>query len=164
MAISPMLCVRPGISFGLRNATQKKTTTTSALTIARSIGLVKWNEPIEKKGFHSKSCRPGAGKPHPLKMWQPPAGAAMAPVTGLSPLGALPSGGSRAGSSSRSCPSPCPCLRPRSRPVWRSAEPPDDEPERNREPDQHADREEHLYVHRATNQPADAAVGSHAGE
>ena len=51
--------------------------------IASSIGLVKPNEPMVKNGFHSKSCRPGAGNPHPLKMWHPPlASTPTSPVTG----------------------------------------------------------------------------------
>src|SRR5215471_20192989 len=113
MAISPRLWVRPGISLGLRNAAQKNPITMSAARIASSIGLVNPTEPIVNIGFQMKSCKPGAGKPHPLKMWQPPpAAAATAPVTGSSPLGEFPSGGSRA-DSPRSCPSLCRCLRPR---------------------------------------------------
>ena len=72
-----------GTSLGERNAAQKNTITTSAARIASSIGLVKPNEPMVKSGFHSKSCRPGAGNPHPLKMWQPPLASALtSPVTG----------------------------------------------------------------------------------
>ena len=72
-----------GTSLGERNATQKNTITTSAARIASSIGLVNPNEPMVKNGFHSKSCRPGAGNPHPLKMWQPPLASALtSPVTG----------------------------------------------------------------------------------
>src|SRR5215470_5814134 len=78
-----MFCTPRGTSLGERNATQKNTITTSAATIASSIGLVNPNEPTVKNGFHSKSCRPGAGNPHPLKMWQPPlASAVTSPVTG----------------------------------------------------------------------------------
>src|SRR6476646_7262046 len=83
-----------GTSLGERNATQKNTITTSAARIARSIGLVKLNEPMVKSGFHSKSCRPGAGNPHPLKRWQPPlASTPTSPVTvhlPLSPGGTTP--------------------------------------------------------------------------
>src|SRR6266576_6144374 len=71
-----------GTSLGERNATQKNTITTSAARIARNIGLVKLNDPMVKNGFHAKSCRPGAGNPHPLKRWQPPlASTPTSPVT-----------------------------------------------------------------------------------
>src|SRR5580693_7759360 len=84
IASSPMLCIRPGTSLGLRNAAQKNTITTSAATIASSIGLVNWNEPMLKNGFQLKSCRPGAGNPHPLSlMWQSAtARTPTSPVTG----------------------------------------------------------------------------------
>ena len=76
-----------GTSLGERNATQKNTITTSAARIASSIGLVKSNEPMVKNGLNSKSCRPGAGNPHPLKMWQPPlASTPTSPVTGHLPF------------------------------------------------------------------------------
>src|SRR5689334_18700605 len=82
IASSPRFCMPRGTSLGERNATQKNTITTSAARIASSIGLVKSNEPMLKSGFHSKSCRPGAGNPHPLKMWQPPLVSALtSPVT-----------------------------------------------------------------------------------
>src|SRR5271165_4169136 len=86
MAISPRFCRPRGTSLGVRNAAQKNTITTSAARIARSIGLVNPNEPIVKNGFQLKSCRPGAGNPHPLKMWQPPLASALtSPVTGNLP-------------------------------------------------------------------------------
>src|SRR3984893_9677732 len=93
IASSPRFCTPRGTSFGLRNAAQKNPISTSAATIASSIGLVNPNEPMVKNGFQLKSCRPGAGNPHPLKMWQPPLASALtSPVTGnllpwpLSPL------------------------------------------------------------------------------
>src|SRR5450755_3732321 len=83
MAISPRFCTPRGISWGLRNAAQKKAITPSAQITAISIGLVKLNEPIVNSGRKSKLCSPGAGYPHPLKMWHPPpARAATSPVTG----------------------------------------------------------------------------------
>src|SRR5689334_25044892 len=72
IASSPRFCRPRGTSLGERNASQKNTITTSAARIARSIGLVELHEPMVKRGFHSKSCRPGGGNPHPLKMLQPP--------------------------------------------------------------------------------------------
>src|SRR6516162_80907 len=81
-ATSPMFWMPRGTSLGERNASQKNRITTSAARIASSIGLVNPNEPMVKNGFHSKSCRPGAGNPHPLKMWQPPLASALtSPVT-----------------------------------------------------------------------------------
>src|ERR1700745_1203398 len=119
IAISPRFCTPRGTSLGLRNAAQKNTITTSAAMIARSIGLVKLNEPIGKSGFHSKSCRPGAGNPHPLKMWQPPLASALtSPVTGH----LLPGS-------------------PRYRPLPAIAI--NDEADRDAHADQHADGEEH---------------------
>ena len=98
---------------------------------------MKLNEPIVNSGFQTKSCRPGAGNPHPLKMWQPPpAAAATAPVTGHL-LRGIPLGGSRAG-------------RVALMPVFMSLSPSAPaflpyrqmiQPMRDREPDQHADRE-----------------------
>ena len=83
IAISPRFCTPRGTSFGFRNAAQKNAITTSAAKIASSIGLVKPNEPMVKNGFQLKSCRPGAGNPHPLKMWHPPlARTPTSPVTG----------------------------------------------------------------------------------
>ncbi len=61
MASSPRLCVRPGISLGLANATQKNAITTSAHRIAISSGFVKPHEPIVNSGLKSKFCSPGAG-------------------------------------------------------------------------------------------------------
>src|ERR1700722_18729686 len=89
---SPRLCVLPGISLGLRNATQKNTITASAERIASSSGLVKLKEPILNRGLKSKFDRLGAGYPHPLKMWQPPAAAAATTLV----TDHLPSGGSPA--------------------------------------------------------------------
>src|SRR5690242_11225599 len=130
-----------GTSLGERNATQKNTITTSAAKMARSIGLVKSNEPMLKNGFHSKSCRPGAGNPHPLKMWQPPLARALtSPVTGSLLL---------PGSS-------------RYRPLLSVAV--DDESDRDAQSDQHADREEQRQVESASDQPADDPVGSHPGK
>src|SRR5213082_469389 len=145
IAISPRFCIPRGTSLGERNATQKNTITTSAATIARSIGLVKSNEPIEKNGFHSKSCRPGAGNPHPLKMWQPPLASALtSPVTGHLLL--------------------CLCaglgLRYRSQPAVAV----NDEADRDGQADQHADGEQQRYVDGPADQPADGAVGRHPRE
>src|SRR5580692_2394155 len=139
IAISPRFCMPRGTSFGLRNATQKNTITTSAARIASSIGLVKWNEPMLKNGFHSKFCRPGAGNPHPLKMWHPPpARTPTSPVTG------------------NLLPWPLHLLLP--------AEAVDDVADRDAQADQHADREEQRDVYGPADQPADAAVGRHAGQ
>src|SRR5215831_11946758 len=140
-ATSPMFCMPRGISLGERNATQKNTITTSAAKIASSIGLVNPTEPMVKNGFHSKSCRPGAGNPHPLKMWQPPLASALtSPVTGHLLLG-----------SSRY-----------RRPLLSVAV--DDETDRDAQSNQHADREEHRYVDSAPDQPADEAIGGHPGK
>ena len=106
MAISPRLCVLPGISFGFANATQKNTITMSAHKIAITSGFVTCHAPIMNHVWKLKSCSPGAGNPHPLKMWQPPlaiAEAATSPVTGKSPLGGLPSGGASGGPLQRAC-------------------------------------------------------------
>src|ERR1700722_2931348 len=139
IAISPGFCMPPGPSFGLRNATQKNTMTTSAAKIASSIGLVKWNEPMLKNGFQLKSCRPGAGNPHPLKMWQPPLASALtSPVTGTL------------------LPWPLRPLLP--------AEAVDDVGDRDAQADQHAQREQQRDVHGPADQPADGAVGRHAGQ
>ncbi len=81
MPISPRFCTPRGISWGLRKAAQKKPITASMQITAISIGLVKWNEPTENSGRKSKLCSPGAGYPHPLKMWHPPAGAATTPTS-----------------------------------------------------------------------------------
>src|SRR6516162_5186592 len=128
MAISPRFCRPRGISLGERNAIQKNTITTSAARIARSIGLVNPNEPIVKSGFQLKSCRPGAGNPHPLKMWQPPpaspapfTGALTSPVTSHLLL--------------------CFCAGPRLRRCSLYAVAVDDEADRDGQSDQHADRE-----------------------
>jgi len=97
MPSSPMDCVRPGIILGLRNAAQKNAITASAQMIASSSGLVKPQEPIVNNGLNSKSCSPGAGYPHPLKICElltvqfEGVAAARAPVTDH-----LPSGGSPA--------------------------------------------------------------------
>src|SRR6266581_5864142 len=155
IAISPRFCTPRGTSLGLRNAAQKNTITTSAATIARSIGLVNPNEPMVKNGFHSKSCRPGAGNPHPLKRWQPPLARALtSPVTGcllISPGEPTPPvtpplpGGSRS-------------------PQAPSAVAVDDESDRDAQSDQHADREEQRQVESAPDQPDDDAIGSHPGK
>src|SRR5580658_1353637 len=139
IAISPRLCTPCGTSFGFRNAAQKNKITTSAATIASSIGLVNPNEPMVKNGFQLKSCRPGAGNPHPLKMWQPPlARIPTSPVTGNLPPWALRR------------------LLP--------AEAVDDVGDRDAQAEQHAEREQHRDVHRPADEPADDAVGRHAGE
>src|SRR5215472_18417708 len=145
IATSPMFCTPRGTSLGERNATQKNTITTSAATIARSIGLVNPTEPMVKSGFHSKSCRPGAGNPHPLKMWQPPlASAFTSPVTGhLLCACALALG-----------------LRRRS--LYAVAV--DDEADRDGQADQHADWEEQRDVNGPADEPADEAVGEHPGD
>src|SRR5271154_821595 len=83
MAISPRFCRPRGTSLGVWNAPQKNAITTSADRIARRIGLVNPNEPMVKNGFQLKSCRPGEGNPHPLKMWHPPlARTPVSPVNG----------------------------------------------------------------------------------
>src|SRR6516165_9753458 len=134
-----MFCMPRGTSLGERNATQKNTITTSALIIASSIGLVNPTEPMVKNGFQLKSCRPGAGNPHPLKMWQPPlASTPTSPVTGYL------------------LPGPLRLLLP--------AEAVDDVADRDAQADQHADREQQRYVHGPADQPADDAVGRHAGQ
>src|ERR1700761_6524403 len=139
MASSPRFCTPRGTSFGRRNAAQKNAITTSAATIASSIGLVKPNEPIVKKGFQLKSCKPGAGNPHPLKMWHPPLARTLAsPVTG------------------HLLPWPLRHLLP--------AKAVDDVAERDAQADEHADREEHRDVHGPPDQPADNAIGGHAGQ
>src|SRR5580704_1677273 len=139
IAISPRFCMPRGTSFGFRNAAQKNTITTSAARIASSIGLVNPNEPMVKNGFQLKSCRPGAGNPHPLKMWHPPlASTPASPVTGYLLPGPL-----------------CRLL---------PAEAVDDVADRDAQADQHADREQQRDVHGPADQPADAAVGRHAGE
>src|SRR5690349_15123243 len=149
-----------GTSLGERNATQKNTITTSAARIASSIGLVKSNEPMLKSGFHSKSCRPGAGNPHPLKMWQPPlASTPTSPVTGhllFFPGGTTPPVTPRFWGD---FPSPQTPLA-----QTPSAVAVDDETDRNAQSDQHADREEQRHVDSASDQPADEAVGSHPGK
>src|SRR6516162_4095720 len=149
IAISPRFCRPRGTSLGVRNAAQKNTITTSAARIARSIGLVKWNEPIVKSGFHMKSCRPGAGNPHPLKMWQPPpaspapfTGTLTSPVTGHLPL--------------------CLCAGPGLRRSSLYAVAVDDEADRDGQADEHADREEEPDVDRPADEPADEAVGDHS--
>src|SRR5580704_5869696 len=139
IAISPRFCTPRGTSFGFQNATQKNTITRSALRIASNIGLVNPNEPMVKNGFQLKSCRPGAGNPHPLKMWHPLlASTPTSPVTGY----LLPG------------------------PLYRllSAEAVDDVTNRDPQADQHADREQHRDVYGPADQPADAAVGRHAGQ
>src|SRR5271169_993294 len=139
IAISPRFCMPRGTSFGFQNATPKNTITTSALRIASNIGLVNPNEPMVKNGFQSKLCRPGAGNPHPLKMWHPLlASTPTSPVTGY----LLPG------------------------PLYRllAAEAVDDVADRDAQADQHADREQQRDVHGPPDQPADAAVGRHAGE
>src|SRR6516162_9142625 len=142
MASSPRFCTPRGTSFGFRNAAQKNTITTSAARIASSIGLVKWNEPMLNNGSHSKLCRPGAGNPHPLKMWQPLlASTPTSPVTGY----LLPG-----------------CWGPRLRVL--PAEAVDDVADRDAQADQHADREQQRDVHGPADQPADAAIGRHAGQ
>src|SRR5580693_4099088 len=139
IAISPRFCTPRGTSFGFQNATQKNTITTSALRIASNIGLVNPNEPMVKNGFHSKSCRPGAGNPHPLKMWHPLlASTPTSPVTGYL------------------LPGPLYRLLP--------AEAVDDVADRDAQADQHADREQQRDVHGPADQPADAAVSGHAGQ
>src|SRR6478672_1497383 len=141
IAISPRFCMPRGTSLGERNATQKNPITTSAARMARSIGLVKSNEPMVNIGFHSKSCRPGAGNPHPLKMWQPPlASAFTSPVTGHLLLG-----------SSRY-----------RRPLLSVAV--DDETDRDAQSNQHADWEEQRHVDSAPDQPTDEAIGGHPGK
>src|SRR5271166_6362378 len=138
-AISPRFCRPRGTSLGVRNAAQKNTITTSAARIARSIGLVNPNEPIVKNGFQLKSCRPGAGNPHPLKMWHPPlARTPTSPVTGNLP------------------PWPLRRLLP--------AEAVDDVADRDAQADQHAEREQQRDVNGPADQPADAAIGRHAGQ
>src|SRR5580692_9168122 len=139
IAISPRFCMPRGTSFGFQNATQKNTITTSAARIASSIGLVKPNEPMVKNGFQLKFCRPGAGKPHPPKMWHPPlARTPTSPVTG------------------HLLPWPLRPLLP--------AEAVDDVADRDAQADQHADREQQRDVYGPADQPADAAVGRHAGQ
>src|SRR5580693_7308789 len=139
IAISPRFCMPRGTSFGFRNATQKNTITTSAARIASSIGLVNPNEPMVKNGFQLKFCRPGAGKPHPPKMWHPPpARTPTSPVTG------------------HLLPWPLRPLLP--------AEAVDDVADRDAQADQHADREQQRDVYGPADQPADGAVGRHAGQ
>ena len=86
-----MLCVLPGIIFGLANAAQKNAMTMMTHRIAISSGLVTFHPPMLNSFRKLKSSSPGAGYPHPLKMWQPSAAAARSPVTDH-----LPSGGSPA--------------------------------------------------------------------
>src|SRR5580704_15367996 len=139
MAISPRFCMPRGTSFGARNASQKKPITTAAARIASSIGLVNPNEPMVKNGFQLKSCRPGAGNPHPLKMWQPPlARTPTSPVTGTL------------------LPWPLRPLLP--------AVAVDDVADRDAQADQHAEREQQRDVYGPADQPADGAVGRHAGQ
>src|SRR6266568_84705 len=157
-----------GTSLGERNATQKNTTTTSAATIARSIGLVKLNDPMAKNGFHSKSCRPGAGNPHPLKMWQPPlASTPTSPVTGhllFSPGGTTPPVTPPILGGSRSPQTPSAILRGSRSPQTPSAVAVNDEAERDGQAHQHADGEQQRYVDGPADQPADGAVGRHPRE
>src|ERR1700722_19215578 len=139
IAISPRLWVLPGIILGLANATQKNTITTSAARTASTSGFVTCHAPIVNNVWKSKSCCPGAGKPHPLKRWQPPAAAATSPVTHhlLTKSHELPS------------------LFPV------SADPAiavDDPAKRDHESDSHADREKKRYVHGPPDEPADPAV------
>src|SRR5579872_355562 len=132
MASSPMFCTPRGTSCGFRNAAQKNAITTSAARIASSIGLVKWNEPMEKIGFHSKFCRPGAGNPHPLKMWHPLlASTPTSPVTGYLLPGAW---------------GPLHRLLP--------AEAVDDVADRDAQADQHAEREQQPDLHGPAAHPA----------
>src|SRR5580658_1601641 len=139
MAISPRFCMPRGTICGFRNAAQKNTSSTSAAKIASSIGLVKPNEPTVNNGFQLKSCRPGAGNPHPLKMWHPLlASTPTSPVTG------------------NLLPGPLHRLQP--------AEAVDDVAERDTQADQHAEREQQRHVDGPADQPADEAVGGHAGE
>src|SRR5579863_6756876 len=143
IASSPRFCTPRGTICGLRNAAQKNAISTSAAMIASSIGLVNPNEPMVKNGFQLKSCKPGAGNPHPLKMWQPPLARAFAsPVTGtllpwpLEPLLLCPL----------------------------AAEAVDDVADREAQAEQHAEREQQRDVHGPADQPADEAVGGHAGQ
>src|SRR5579863_6536483 len=139
MASSPRFCTPRGTICGLRNAAQKNAISTSAATIASSIGLVNPNEPMVKNGFQLKSCRPGAGNPHPLKMWQPPlARTPTSPVTGTL------------------LPWPLRPLLP--------AEAVDDVGDRDAQADQHAEGEQQRDVYGPADQPADGAVGRHAGQ
>src|SRR5271163_2529781 len=139
IAISPRFCMPRGTSFGFQNATQKNTITTSAARIASSIGLVNPNEPTVKNGFQLKLCRPGAGNPHPLKMWHPLlASTPTSPVTGYL------------------LPGPLHHLLP--------AEAVDDVADRDAQAEQHADREQQRDVYGPADQPADATVGRHAGQ
>src|SRR5271170_7418240 len=134
-----MFCMPRGTSFGFQNATQKNAITTIALRIASSIGLVNPNEPTVKNGFQLKLCRPGAGNPHPLKMWHPLlASTPTSPVTGY--------------------------LLPGPLHHWLPAEAVDDVADRDAQAEQHADREQHRDVYGPADQPADAAVGRHAGQ
>src|SRR5580700_5376261 len=140
MAISPMFCTPRGISWGLRNAAQKKATTSTMQITAISIGLVKLNEPTLKSGRKSKLCRPGEGKPHPLKMWHPPPGTAGSATTRTSPI------------TSHLLPG-----MPRYRSLL--AVPVDNEANRERQAGQHAEREQQGHVDGPADQPADPAVG-----
>src|SRR5579859_4716306 len=145
MAISPRFCMPRGTSFGARNASQKKPITTAAARIASSIGLVNPNEPMVKNGFQLKSCRPGAGNPHPPKMWHPPP-TSPAPFnwTPTSPVtGTL-------------LPWPLRRLLP--------TEAVDDVADRDAQADQHAEREQQRDVYGPADQPADGAVGRHPGQ
>src|SRR5580704_2166075 len=146
MAISPRFCTPRGTSFGFQNATQKNTITTSAARIASSTGLVNPNEPMVKNGFQLKSCRPGAGNPHPLKMWHPPPASA-APFMASTPTSPV---------TGHLLPGPLYRLLP--------AEAVDDVTDRDAQADQHADREQQRDVYGPADQPADAAVGRHAGQ
>src|SRR6266571_8218992 len=145
MAISPMFCTPRGTSFGLANAAQKKTITAAAQSSAISIGFVKWNEPMLNSGLKSKLFRPGEGNPHPLKRWHPPPGAIGSATTRTSPI-------------------TCHLLpgRPRYRSLLAVAV--DDEADRDRQADQHADGEQQRHVDGPPDQPADPAVGEHPGD
>src|SRR6266581_5313724 len=168
IAISPRFCTPRGTSLGLRNAAQKNTITTSAARIPRSIGLVNPNEPMVKNGFHSKSCRPGAGNPHPLKMWQPPlASTPTSPVTGhlpFSPGGTTPPVTPPILGGSRSPQTPSAIPGGSRSPQTPSAVAVNDEAERDGQAHQHADGEQQRYVDGPADQPADGAVGRHPRE
>src|ERR1700729_3336910 len=139
MAISPRFCRPRGTSLGGRTEAQKNTTPTNADRTGRSIGLVTPNEPMVKNGFQLKSCRPGAGNPHPPKIWHPPlARTPTSPVTGTL------------------LPWPLRRLLP--------TEAVDDVADRDAQADQHAEREQQRDVHGPADQPADGAVGRHPGQ
>ena len=61
MAISPRLCVLPGIIFGLANATQKNTIDDETHRIAMNSGLVTFHAPMLNSVVKLKSSSPGAG-------------------------------------------------------------------------------------------------------